>query len=102
MNSLYICDAEVVAGTDVLNVIGFSDNDALIVELIVCFSELTSKPEGNWSTLLIGVLPTVAPLEIKVRRELSFRYGAVTIADPVNGEFNCLFSIVTIGFGSVL
>ncbi len=47
LNDLYICDAEVVAGIDVLNVIGFSDDDALIVELIVCFSELTSKPEGN-------------------------------------------------------
>jgi hypothetical protein len=99
---LYIWDAGVVAGTDVLNVIGFSDDDALIVELIVCISELTSKPEGNWSTLLIGVLPAiVAPLAIKVRRELSFRYGALTIAVPVNGKFNCLFSIVTIGFGSV-
>jgi hypothetical protein len=80
-----------------------SDEDSLVVRLIVCFPALTNRPEGNWLTLLIGVIPaTAAPLEIKVRRELSFRYGAVIRADPVNGKFNCLFSIVTIGFGTVL
>ena len=104
-NNSYSCDVEAVAGTEMLNVTGLNANDdGLIFNINSCILELTSAPDGNWSTLLrVMSPPTLAPLETKVRSELlSFRYGAVTIADPVSGTFNCLFSIITTGSGFVL